>query len=1049
PVNTLYAPHARPRESRAAAAAAAAAAGRKQESIRKLVRRAVARQLGLGRGGRRSGQACEWRQGLRPPGCGGANREGRHGRGCVQRTVLGRERKEQLSKQSATSRAAAPSRPSRAERFISPMLPWWWTRCTAERLWCRKFFPCDYFYHSFSVLTASIQSDCSSGDEKLNCPSDNEQIRKQCRSLTSDSVVQTLRCLRRRPTVAFAYFKDTKSIGFHHDFSTYSEIIHILSHSGQGKMLLSLFCEIVSQAGTGGPEMLPLIDELRKTCATSYALSFAINCVIKAYTTCYDAQATIEMFMHLCRLGFVPSVWACNFLLKFVAHSGEMGMVVAAYDQMKSFQLTLDAHSLKIVTRSLFQENKAIEAYKVWLEICEMGVKPDAHGYLSFVSGLCDCGKYNLASLFLEDITRERVPIEAVAYNIVIDRLCKQMKLEDAENVLENITKRGFTPDAYGYSCLIRSYCKMGNLGKALDHCEAMEYRGVKINCHIAGYLLQSMRKLGLTSEVTVHFKNFRDLGLHLDGVLYNIAMDAYCKLGNMNEAVKLMDEMVAEGLSPDKIHYTCLINGYCLKGEILNALLTFDKMLKENIKPDTVIYNILASGFCRSGVVSEVFDVLDHMMDQGLEPDSVTCGVVIDGFCRGGYLREALVLFNRAEVRGINNIEVLYSAMVCGYLNLGCTDHAFMLFRRVAEQGNLVDHLSCSKLINNLCRDGNVKGASYVFSMMLEKNVVPDKISYSNLISGYCQIGDMDNAHLWFRNMVEKGLEVDVIVYTTLMNGYCRASRLQEAHTLFVQMTNAGIKPDVIAYTVLLDGELKETLQQGWQGIDKERSCSLLIAKHKKLLSYMEDKKIEPDVPCYTVLIDGQCKAKYLEEAQGLFDEMLKKGLTPDVYTYTALINGYCSEGEIAKAKYLLQKMRDKGMKPDALTFSVLQYGKLRSQKLIALYMKFPVPVISKVVLGDSQTWSMGRLAGCLSFHGTGILDAWETLQEKINDYQWDRIHAVLMKPAAAAAATPRSHGSTLCLRLAVCYQKRNSTQRFAIGAEADLDLFGSSHCQ
>jgi pentatricopeptide repeat protein len=465
------------------------------------------------------------------------------------------------------------------------------------------------------VLTASVQSDCSSDDEKLSCASYNERVRKRPNSLTSDSVVQMLRCLRKRPTITFAYFKDTHNIGFHHDVSTYSEIIHILSYSCQGKMLLSLFFEIVSRTGSGGLVMLPLIDHLRKACSASYALSFAVNCLIKAYSTCHDAQETREMFMNLCGHGFIPSVWVCNFLLKFVAHSGEMGMVVATYDQMKIFEFTLDAHSLNVVTRSLFQENKVIEAYRVWLQICEMGVKPDAHGYLSFLTGLCDCGKYNLASVFLEEITKERVPIEAMPYNIIIDRLCKQMKLEEAEKVLANIRKHGSTPDAYAYSCLIHSYCKMGNLRKALDHCEAMEYHGIKINCHIAGYLLQSMRKLGLTSEVTVHFKKFRDSGLHLDGVLYNIAIDAYCKLGNMNEAAELMDEMMAEGLSPDKIHYTCLINGYCLKGEILNALLAFEWMLKEIIKPDTVIYNILASGFCRNGVVSEVFDVLDHIV--------------------------------------------------------------------------------------------------------------------------------------------------------------------------------------------------------------------------------------------------------------------------------------------------------------------------------------------------------------------------------------------------------------------------------------------------
>ncbi|CAN6164431.1 unnamed protein product [Urochloa humidicola] len=809
-------------------------------------------------------------------------------------------------------------------------------RCVAECFRHRKVFPWKVASCPFSVFTASAQLDDSSGDEKLNSAPDNVPVRKRHRSLSSDSVVEMLRCLRRKPAVAFAYFKDTHSLGFHHDFTTYSEMVQILSHSFQGKMLVSLFCEIISATDSGSPEILTLIDHLRKTCVTSYVLSFAVNCLIKAYTACHDAQATLEKFCHLCRLGFVPTVWACNFLLKFVSQSGESDMVVTAYNQMKRFQLTLDAHSLTIVTRSLFQAKKADEAFQVWVGMNETGVKPDVHGYSSFIIGLCDCGKYDLAYnmvsryTVIQEITKEMVPVEAMAYNMVIDGLCKEMKLEEAEKVLENKTKHGSAPDRYGYSYLIHSYCKMGNLEKAWRHVEAMVSHGIEINCHIVGYLLQGLRKLGMTSEIIVYFQKFRDLGLHFDGVLYNIGMDAYCKLGNMNEAVLLLNEMMAEGLAPDKIHYTCLINGYCLKGETENAWQAFEQMLKANIKPDVVTYNILVSGYSRNGLVSQVWDLLDHMMDQGLEPNSLTYGVVIAGFCRKDNLSEAEVLFNIVEEKGIDNIEVMYSSMVCGYLCSGWSDHAYMLFLRVAKQGNMVDQFSCFKLISALCRDGKVEEASTVCSMLLEKNVVPDVISYSKLISAYCQTGDMCSARLWFDDMVERGLS-DVIAYTALMNGYCKVGRSKEACDLFEQMINFGIKPDVVAYTVLLDVHLKETLYRRWQEIAKDTRSLILRSKHKTWLSNMKDNEIEPDVAYYTVLIDGQCKAAFLDEARELFDEMLEKGLDPDVCTYTALINGYCSQGETAKAEDLLQEMIDKGMKPDVLTFSVLNKRTMR----------------------------------------------------------------------------------------------------------------------
>ena len=71
-----------------------------------------------------------------------------------------------------------------------------------------------------------------------------------------------------------------------------------------------------------------------------------------------------------------------------------------------------------------------------------------------------------------------------------------------------------------------------------------------------------------------------------------------------------------------------------------------------------------------------------------------------------------------------------------------------------------------------------------------------------------------------------------------------------------------------------------------------KERSF-LIREKHRKLLSEMKDMKIKPDVQCYTVPIGGQCKAESLEDAKGLFREMLQEGLKSDVCAYTVLVNG------------------------------------------------------------------------------------------------------------------------------------------------------------
>ena len=86
-------------------------------------------------------------------------------------------------------------------------------------------------------------------------------------------------------------------------------------------------------------------------------------------------------------------------------------MVVAAYEQMKYSQLNLNADSLKIVIMSLLKAKKADIAFQLWVKMIKMGVKPDAHGYSSFVIGLCSCGMYDLSYATLQGDTREGVSI--------------------------------------------------------------------------------------------------------------------------------------------------------------------------------------------------------------------------------------------------------------------------------------------------------------------------------------------------------------------------------------------------------------------------------------------------------------------------------------------------------------------------------------------------------------------------------------------------------------------------------------------------------------
>jgi pentatricopeptide repeat protein len=121
-----------------------------------------------------------------------------------------------------------------------------------------------------------------------------------------------------------------------------------------------------------------------------------------------------------------------------------------------------------------------------------------------------------------------------------------------------------------------------------------------------------------------------------------------------------------------------------------------------------------------------------------------------------------------------------------------------------------------------------------------------------------------------------------------------------------------------------LLDGHCKKNIRRFCSPVDARKSK---VREMDAVTVWMEmnDMDLRPDVICYTVLIDWQCKTDNLKDAIALFDEMIDRGLEPDTVTYTALLSEFCKKGYLDRAETLYSKMSSEGILSDTITISVL----------------------------------------------------------------------------------------------------------------------------
>ena len=89
-----------------------------------------------------------------------------------------------------------------------------------------------------------------------------------------------------------------------------------------------------------------------------------------------------------------------------------------------------------------------------------------------------------------------------------------------------------------------------------------------------------------------------------------------------------------------------------------------------------------------------------------------------------------------------------------------------------------------------------------------------------------------------------------------------------------------------------------------------------------------MDLQGISRNAVTFNTLIDGLCKAKRIDDATELIEQMVKEGLQPDNITYNSILTHYCKQGNIKKAADVLETMTANGSEVDVVTYGTLING-------------------------------------------------------------------------------------------------------------------------
>lgn len=492
----------------------------------------------------------------------------------------------------------------------------------------------------------------------------------------------------------------------------------------------------------------------------------------------------------------------------------------------------------------------------------------------------------------LAHIERELVG-DMVAYNSVVRYYCAQARLADAQALVSRLPK----PDASSYGPLLAAYCQAdawelaqpiyrallttdlsksyGNLAnyamlclkhdhtdKALDVVRAMQRARLEPDALLAERIVRAATAVQLQS------------GIHALQVVTE-AMSSRALAKAADRLTQLTIEMGAH-TSLDLTHVLAI-------GRVVLAYMPYYKLPAELGRR---ILTCAVDNDCP--LVLQDFVLLYQAAVA--EPEQAQPNM-------RGFVQRLVTLMRAA---GVSTTDLPRDLVVRVLGCLGEDEEVRALFDNGVQL--LPEVEAASKDVMRCVMRGDMKQAVQTLCDVLEQGHTPSLEPVRDAIALAGKQGHLTEAQTMY-DVCKKALgdnkQAIYMVTNSILIGYAQQGRMHEAKVYYDQIKRMGLYPDGNAYASLLLGTAQST------STTDEASDALIIYEEAK------KHKVRPTTFFYNVVISKLAKARKLEAALRLFDEMQNLfDLTPNTITFGAVISACVRAGSESHACRLFDAM-------------------------------------------------------------------------------------------------------------------------------------------
>ncbi|KAM7264238.1 hypothetical protein ACFE04_001921 [Oxalis oulophora] len=356
-------------------------------------------------------------------------------------------------------------------------------------------------------------------------------------------------------------------------------------------------------------------------------------------------------------------------------------------------------------------------------------------------------------------------------------------------------------------------------------------------------------------------------------------------------------------GLHADQYTYAILMKGLCSTNRIADAFKLLQFIKARCLNPNTVIYNTLLHALCSLQKVGRARSLMTQMQ----HPNDVTFNILISGYCKEGNFAQALALFEKCFSSGFVPDVITLTKLIQLLCNKSRVTEAVEILERVESKGGQIDVVAYNTLIKGYCGLRKMKVALSLLKEMERKGCLANVDTYNALISGFCDSGMLDSALEMGNSMKTDGINWNFATYDTLIRSLFSGGRTKDGFKILELMeeSKGGSKGHISPYNSVVYGLYR-------------RNC---YDEALDFLTKME--KLFPKAVNNSLRILGLCEEDKMEDANGVYVEMMGEGASPSVLVFDHLIHGFSQQGLLQEAFEVMNEMINRGYLPVASTFN------------------------------------------------------------------------------------------------------------------------------